>query len=504
MGEIISDNKERRGTIFPVKQKDGKIIYYFSDFSESLGSGDAADVYKGYRCSLKKEAIKLTPYLIKKNDVIIQKGSPVAIKIYKNGNTPSPYRITNGLSALLSIEDRAVLIMEFIDGFEIKPDIDENPEIKKLTFEQAIDIAWQMVIGLNQLHYCNTHGPSIVHGDIKGSNLKIRITNQQETSAENGPKVKIDVLYLDDDYNKPIAESPQIAQGTPEHLALEILDGHYSEASDFFALGPLLLTLFGAKNPFKDIFKFKDKHPDMPLEALIKHYAKIGFCVDGLFAHFAIKPHASICNLLQGFIAKMVAKEKKQRPSPEAVLEFFTALRQWSLHQNREEAASYHLRLMIAANDTSWLADSTKKQLFFTFNENLQSRLISLMTAKERSQLSQLLKTKQVFSSSVLSKLATLILQDVNQEFSNHSPLYMAFFKHAAPCVELRWLLDCFENKDYAEYFSPKNIHLRKVLKDCKQQALAPVISIIVDKLAILSKAHEIQAESLEIQYDFV
>lgn len=114
--------------------------------------------------------------------------------------------------------------------------------------------------------------------------------------------------FLDLDYAKPIIDTPQIPQGTPEHIAIEILNGYYSESSDFFALSPLLLSLFGADNPLKKIIEFGNDNVHMKREELIRKFRDIGFCTDGLFEHFKKKPDLFICELVKNFILKMGKK----------------------------------------------------------------------------------------------------------------------------------------------------------------------------------------------------
>lgn len=478
MGDILSNKDVSSPRLFPVVQLDGTILYFFSDFSEMLGQGASADVYKAYQCTLKISQKITSPLAISKDDVIVQENNPVAIKIYKPGHAPSPYRITQPTSSLIEVEGRAVLIMKFIEGFHINPDSDDNPQLKQLTFFQAVDTVWQLIIGLNQLHYNNTRGPSIVHGDIKGTNVKIKLVKEEGTSESNGSvKVKIEVAYLDDDYSKPILAIPQVIQGTPEHFAQELLDGFYSEASDFYALGPLILSIFGAKNPFMDMLAFRDANPSIDFRLLIRHYAEIGYNTEGLFSHFTNdKPDTLICQLLKVFILKMVAREKEQRPSPDAVLEFFTALRQWCLYSQKKEETNFHLlRMMIAANNSVWLCDKAMQQLFFSLDKNVQHRLIGLMSQEERHQLYSLSKA----NNAVLNDLVKLCLRPLTE--ARQAP---SFFTPAELTQKaLKWLLLCFEKRDWQTFFSPRQHELRDILNSSIPHEIEPLVTSVVEEL---------------------
>ena len=367
-------------TLFPVQQKDGTMCYYASDYSDGLGNS----VYKGYLCTLNNTKIEIEEIRkrrFEKEEINIIETKPVAIKIYPQNQRPSPYQFYASQIAVVEVQSHNALIMEFIEGFHIFPDINNNPEIKLLTFSQAADIAWQLVLGLNHYHYNNLSGPSIVHGDVKGTNIKIRI---KEIKVNDHKKQKIDVFYLDPDYAKPIVPYLQFKQGTPEHLALEILDGLYSEESDFFALSPVLLSLFGAHNPFSGIFEFRDKHLDMKYTELVQQFQAIGFCSKGLFEHFSEKPTLLVCQLVKLFTLQMGAKLKSNRPSPDAVLEFFTALRQLSLlDELKQDTGTSLLRLCIAAQDMNWFKDKKLQTLFIGLDENMQCRLIAIMNYQQ-------------------------------------------------------------------------------------------------------------------------
>ncbi|CEK11939.1 protein kinase domain-containing protein [Legionella hackeliae] len=485
MGESTKENKGNSSTVFPVTQSNGKIIYFFSDFSETLGSGGSADVYKGYRCELKNPKAITGPSVIDINDVIIQHNNPVAIKLYKPGYTPSPYRKSSNSYLPLEVRGRMVLIMKFVEGFHINPAIDDNPEIKSMTFFQAVDAAWQLVIGLNPLHYRNSKGTSVVHGDIKGSNVKIKIVKEAPSDDHKPAKTKIDVEYLDDDYSKPILAIPQIVQGTPEHLALELLDGDYSELSDFYALGPLLLSIFGAKNPFKTMLEFRDNHPAMGYEGLVKHYAELGYNPEGLFGHFKEVLDNSLCELLKKFLLQMVAREKALRPSSDAILEFFTALRQKCLFTEQgEDASVFSLRMRIAAGEATWLEDKSQRQLFYSLDQTVQNRLIHLLGPQKSFCFYELCTQDKALNQEGISNLIRVLLKQLieNKQFNNSVSQSQSFFKSPVMQKELQWLLSCYEEKNWEAFFSKQGDVFKNTLKQAPQEII-PLITIVVEQL---------------------
>ncbi|BCA95379.1 hypothetical protein TUM19329_17400 [Legionella antarctica] len=447
-----------------------------------------SQVYKGYQCRLKTVPKNLAPQRVKKEDIIIDETHPVAIKIYNKGQHPSLYQFYVSEIAVLNIEGQEALIMDFIDGFHIYPNASENPQLRQLTFFQAADVAWQLILGLNRMHYRNTSGPSIVHGDIKGENIKIRI---KEIDVSGAKQCKIDALYLDPDYAKPIVEYPQFSQGTLEHLAIEALDGYYSEASDFFALTPILFSLFGASNPLRKIIEFRNAHTHLNMEELVKQYREIDFCSEGLFEHFEKKPDPFVCDIVERFITQMGAKYRKDRPSPEAILEFFTALRQITLNNlSIEDSNICLLRLRIAAKDEIGLKEPTSQIIFNHLDESLQHRLVNLM---DLSQLAYLYRTSQEnkASSSLVAALRKNIADHLIEEsYSLEQPsLLGSLFCDPVTPKEISWLRQCFVDNNYTEFYSPAKEKTRKKIVNCKDNSLALLISIAVEDL---SKALEL------------
>ncbi|KTD63906.1 protein kinase domain-containing protein [Legionella spiritensis] len=474
MGKSEEDNEiDKRGTLFSVQQKSGEITCFFSDFSQLLGTGEAGDVYKGYRCSPKEARADHGHCRINESELTVFKDQPVAIKSYKEGKMPSAYQVARTSIATFDLEDRTVLIMEFLDGFQIAPDFTDNKEISRFTFLQTVDVAWQLVLGLNQLHYRNTSWIPVVHGDVSGSNIKIKKRTEKS----------IDVHFLDYDYTKPISSIPQQPQGTPEFIALEVLDGYYSEASDFYALTPVLLSLFGAKNPLQKMFDYRDAHTDMAVEDLIKRYTDIGFCSEGMFSQFKPEPPLHICKLLDNFIKKMGAKDKHSRPSPEAILEFFTSLRQWCLANEAGDVDTeyYLLRLGIASNNEHWLREERYLTLFAELPENMQERLIDLMSPEHYTCLYKWLSLHYQDCNILprLEKIITSALMEKSTTIKTPSKLH-GMFKAPVTQKEISWLLTCFANRDETGFFLPESRTCRKKLEQCKEPDLAPLISALM------------------------
>lgn len=464
-------------TLFPVKNADGAIHYYCSDYSQCLGRS----VYKGYECILKQDDSTLIPRRVTIDEIIIDEHTPVAIKFYEPNQHPSAYQYYSSEIAVIHIEDKDVLIMEYQDGFHILPDAQDNPDLMELNFFEAVDIAWHLIIDLNNYHYTNSSGPAIVHGDIKGENVKIKLSKKEGEKRS----VRVDTTFLDLDYAKPVLKTPQQVEGTPEHLALELLEGYYSEESDFFALCPILLSLFGARNPFSKIIEFRDSHMSMQSTELVRHYCELGFCSEGLFEHFEKKPERFICNVIERFIQQMGAKLIQHRPAPAAILEFFTALRQWCLiPDNHEDREICLLRLYISAKDDCWINQQKFLVLFSELATNLQERLMKLICINQCIPLYKALQSTQENTQLINHLRSKIAVYLAEYPLSSQQNFRMSsLFNVPLNTNDLQWLLYCYENKDYDEFFAAKNKKIRTKLMHCSEPTLASLIFILIDGL---------------------
>lgn len=195
--------------IFPTKKVDGSIAYYASSYQEPIDV--ESRIYKGYRCQLKDNESKLeTAQALAQSDIILDKNKPVAIKFYEDETKMAVYPQYAPVIGTAAVEGEVCKIMELVDGFHLLHGADD---LKSLTFYQAVDIAWQCLQLLNSLHYQNTKGVSIVHGDLNGRNIKIRKIKGSEENAQ------YEVVLIDFDNAVVISDKPKPAFGTKEHTA---------------------------------------------------------------------------------------------------------------------------------------------------------------------------------------------------------------------------------------------------------------------------------------------
>ena len=135
----------------------GKTISHYR-ILEKLGEGGMGVVYKAEDTTLKREvAIKLLPHEIatKAEDRGRFKIEAQAAAALNHPNIATIY-------AIEEVEDKMFIVMEYIDGQDLKRKIDAGP----MNLKEALDIATQVAEGLQAAHEKN-----IVHRDIKSSNI---------------------------------------------------------------------------------------------------------------------------------------------------------------------------------------------------------------------------------------------------------------------------------------------------------------------------------------------
>ncbi|KTD82894.1 protein kinase domain-containing protein [Legionella waltersii] len=487
-----------QGTLFPIALNNGTTSYFFCDFSDLIGFGSSGDVYKGYQCTVINPQEKISSAtLINASELNVDLNKPVAIKIYKTTQLPLYPQLNQDSIAVIDVRGRLVQIMNYIDGFHIYPNSENNPELLNFSFLQSVDLAWQLVLGLNQLHSEKVSRRGLVHGDMNGFNIKIHKVSDSKTN----------VFYLDFDYVKPISSSVQTPQGTPEHVAIEVLNGIYSEDTDFYALTPILYTIFGAKNPLKRITQYRDAHPHLSNKCLIREYSHIGFCSEGIFSHFEPKPEQAVLDLLSQLMFRMGNKEKQNRPKPDAILEFFTVLRQWCLakansieESKSEEQSTYLVRLYIACDNEKWLHEPGMFKAFIQLPENSQTRLTSLMSLKHKALLYEKL-LDQSLSNELLENFKSDIydgLIQLSKTVKNQSWI-SSLFKHQISAQDISTLAQCFSHQDFTGYFSRKNKLTIDLIERIEPHELRTLVKVAFQSLIHLQSISFIEMHSTSV-----
>ncbi|MCH8034022.1 MAG: serine/threonine protein kinase, partial [Bacteroidetes bacterium] len=137
----------------------GKMILHYK-IIEKLGEGGMGVVYKAEDTKLKREvAIKFLPRFISTNKEERQRFE-IEAQAAASLNHPN---ITT-IYSIEEVDDQLFIVMELIDGKELKDKIKSGP----ISTDEIINIANQIAEGLDA-----AHKKGIIHRDIKSSNIMI-------------------------------------------------------------------------------------------------------------------------------------------------------------------------------------------------------------------------------------------------------------------------------------------------------------------------------------------
>lgn len=180
---------------------------------------------------------------------------------------------------------------------------------------------------------------------------------------------------------------------------------------------------------------------------------------------------------------QMGAKERKNRPLSETILEFFTALRQLCLINSADKDREFYLlRLDIAAQNEHWLATPQLYQRFLNLEYNVQDRLIGLMN----SSLSLLLY-RRIQEHNAAPELIERLRNCLADHLSEKSRLLQppsrlkSIFFSSVTQGDIQWLLHCYKHNEFEMFNAPANEKLKSKLVQCTELSIAPFISALVE-----------------------
>ncbi len=211
----------------------GSTILHYK-ISEKLGEGGMGVVYKAVDTDLDRTvAIKFLPHHIAADKENIErfKTEARAAASLNHPNITTIYSIEKTEEP--SGENKVFLVMEYIDGEELKERISEN----KISIDDALDISIKISRGLEA-----AHNKGIVHRDIKSSNIMI---------TEDGA-VKIMDFGLAKLGNGGNLTRLGTTLGTISYMSPEQTTGeNVDHQTDIWALGVVMYELFTGHLPFR-------------------------------------------------------------------------------------------------------------------------------------------------------------------------------------------------------------------------------------------------------------
>jgi serine/threonine protein kinase/tetratricopeptide (TPR) repeat protein len=204
-----------------------EILHY--KIIEKLGEGGMGVVFKAEDNKLKRQvAIKFLPnHIVKNSDE--RKRFEIEAQAAAALNHPNIAQIY----AIEEHDGELFIVMEYIDGQELKEKISKDP----IELDEAIDFATQIASGLQA-----AHEKDIVHRDIKSSNIMI---------TEKG-KVKIMDFGLAKIRGGVQLTKEQSTFGTAAYMSPEQARGEdVDRRSDIWSFGVVLYEMLTGKLPFK-------------------------------------------------------------------------------------------------------------------------------------------------------------------------------------------------------------------------------------------------------------
>ena len=206
----------------------GKTISHYK-IIEKLGEGGMGVVYKAKDTKLKREvAIKFLPRFISANKEERKRFEieAQAAALLNHPNIATIY-------AIEETEDEMFIVMEYIDGVELKDKIKSGP----VPVDEAINIATQIVQGLDV-----AHKKGIIHRDIKSSNIMITKDGKVKIMDFGLAKIK-----GGSELTKIGSTVGTVAYMSPEQARGEVVDSK----TDIWSLGVVLFEMLSGELPFK-------------------------------------------------------------------------------------------------------------------------------------------------------------------------------------------------------------------------------------------------------------
>ena len=206
----------------------GKTISHYK-ILEKLGEGGMGVVYKAEDTKLKREvAIKFLPGHIATNS---EERKRFEIEAQAAASLNHPNIAT--IYAIEDVDDHSFIVMEYINGPELRAFINGEP----LTIEKVIDISIQIGEGLQA-----AHKKGIVHRDIKSANIMLSGTDQ----------VKIMDFGLARVHGGAQLTKAGSTLGTAAYMSPEQARGeHIDHRSDIWSFGVVLYEMLTGQMAFR-------------------------------------------------------------------------------------------------------------------------------------------------------------------------------------------------------------------------------------------------------------
>lgn len=196
---------------------------------EKLGEGGMGVVYKAEDTNLKRNvAIKFLP-----RQIASQKEEKERFKVEAQAAASLNHPNIATIHSIEEINGETFIVMEYIDGVELKDKIAAGP----IKLNEAMDIVRKIADGLGA-----AHSKGIIHRDIKSSNIMITSDGKTKIMDFGLAKVKGSGLTT-----KIGTTMGTVAYMSPEQASAEKVD----QRTDIWSVGVILYELLTGELPFK-------------------------------------------------------------------------------------------------------------------------------------------------------------------------------------------------------------------------------------------------------------
>lgn len=204
-----------------------KISHY--NILEKLGEGGMGVVYKALDTNLNREvAIKFLPRHIASN-----KEEKERFKIEARAAAALNYPGIATIHAIEEEDDEIFIVMEYINGVELKEKIETNP----LSVSEAIKVGIQLAKGLQA-----AHEKGIIHRDIKSANIMLTIDGQTKIMDFGLAKLS----------DTGMVTRQGTTLGTFAYMSPEQAQGmQVDNRTDLWSLGVVFYEMFTGELPFR-------------------------------------------------------------------------------------------------------------------------------------------------------------------------------------------------------------------------------------------------------------
>ncbi|NLR94438.1 serine/threonine-protein kinase [Flammeovirga agarivorans] len=210
----------------------GKTFFNYK-ITKKIGDGGMATVYEAIHEQLEtKAAIKILHQNLTTNENVRKRFSNEAKALYGLSH-PNIVRLLNYHES----EEELVMILDYVDGIDLKTYIEQNPSISEL--ENAIPFFIQILAAFNFAHQNN-----IIHRDIKPSNIMVTSSGKPIILDFGIAKVADDLQISLTGTNAMMGSRPYMS---PEQIKSS---KHIDKRSDVYSLGITLYQLLTRESAY--------------------------------------------------------------------------------------------------------------------------------------------------------------------------------------------------------------------------------------------------------------